>query len=115
MTAQDLSTAVGLHRLKRQGVAAIRSGIAKRALHRACIAHLEPTVHHIHHRLGRPVIDTQHIVPPCCGDACSQVAQDVCTPEAINRLFGVTNEQQRRFAQVLGGAINVVKNAELQR
>ena len=101
--------AIGVDGLERQRV------IALLAVAKSVWFHLEPAVDHIDHRFGRPVIDPQHVMPACGGAAGRQVAVDVGTAKAVDRLLRVTDQQQRSVLPVIGRAVDAVKDAELQR
>ena len=106
---QHFGTAVRFHALKRQRV--LQSG----AVAKGVCWNFKPTVDRIDHGLGGPEIGAQHMVAALGGSTRGQVAVNVGPPETINRLFGVTDQQQGRVLAVVGCAVNAVKNAELQR
>ena len=75
----------------------------------------KPLVDGIDQRIGRAEIGVQHIVPPSRRFTGLQIAVNVRTAKAVNGLFGVTNQQQSALRAVVGRAVNLVKQAVLQR
>ena len=105
---QHFGAAVGLDALKRQRVfigCAVAKGVCR---------NFKPAVDRIDHRLGGAEIGAQHMVAARGGAARGQVAVDVRPPKTVNRLFGVTDQQQRRVQIVICRAVDKVKDAELQ-
>ena len=74
----------------------------------------KPAVDRRDHGVGRAVIDRQLVMPPRGGRARPQVAVDIRATEAIDRLFGVADEQQGRLRVVVGHPIDPVEDAVLQ-
>ena len=111
-----LGPAARLHRDERQRVV-LRRCVAEQegARARACLGTPEPVVHGRHQRRGGAVVGAQHVMPPGGGAACGEVAVDVGAAEAVDRLLGVANEQQRRLRGVVGRAVEPVEDAVLQR
>ena len=106
---EHFAAALGFNGLKGQGV------FNALTVTKSVWRDLKPAVDHIDHGLGRPVIGAQHMVAACGGLACGQIAEDVGPAKAIDRLLGVADQEQRRVLPVLRGAVNAVKDAELQR
>ena len=88
MGRENFVAAIGVDGLERQRV------IALLAVAKGIWFDLEPAVDHIDHRFRRPVIDPQHVMSACSGAAGRQVTVDVGTAKAVDRLLGVTDQQQ---------------------
>ena len=105
---ENFSSALGAHRLERQRIR-LALPVAK------CVCRdRKPAVDPIDQRLGRTEVGAQHMVATCGGAARRQVTVDVGSAKTIDRLLGVTDQQERHVWPVLGDAVNAVKNPPLQ-
>ena len=106
---EHFTAALGFDGLERQRIF-IATLIAK-----GVFGDFKPAVDHIDHCFCRAVIGGQHMVAACGGAACGQIAVDVSPAKTVDRLLGVTDQEQRGVLPVLGRAVDAVKDAELQR
>ena len=111
---QHLAAAIGLDGLKRQGIL-IPLSKHESALACTLFGLRKPLVDSVDQRMGGAKVGVQHIVPPGRRFAGLQIAVNVGAAKAVDGLLGVTNQQQCAFLAVVGRAINLVKQAILQR
>ena len=112
-----LGPATGAHGHKGQGVVGGGGGAAKAESASTCTRFGlgKAVVDGIDQCLCRAVVGAQHIVAPRSGAARGQVAVNVGTTKAVDGLLGIANQQQRGVEVVVCGAIELLKQAVLQR
>jgi hypothetical protein len=111
---EDLFAPLRRHRLEGQGVVR-RVAKAEGARARAVLGLGEPGVDRAHQRVRRAEVGAEHVVPAGGGAAGLQVAVDVRAAKSVDRLLGVADQQQRAARVVVGGAVERVEEAVLQR
>ena len=111
---EHLTSPLGLHRLEGQRQ---RPALVKRegAARPAPLGLGEHRVDRADQRLRRAVVGAEDVVAAFGGVAHLQVAVDVGTAEAVDRLLRVADQQQRGGQVVLGHAVQAVEQAVLQR
>ena len=132
---QPLTPAARSHRLERQrmptcarqrqGAPILPDGLgellsrrrAEQRLHPrpAGLCLLEHPVHRCHQRLGGAEVGAQHMVAPGGGLAGGEVAVDVRTAEAVDRLFRVADQQQQGLPRIGSHVVEPVEQPVLQR
>ena len=106
---QLLLTALGMHRQEGQRI--IATGPEHKGAALGCFFCLqEPVIHRCDERSGRAEIGFQDIVAPCGRPTRRQIAVDIRTTEPVDRLLGIADQQQRRFAIVARGAVDLVED-----
>jgi len=89
--------------------------VAKRASRVTAFSTGKTVVHRIHQSRRRTEVGVQRVVPPGGGAAGLQIAVNVGTAKAVNRLFGVTNQEHCGAGVVVRHPVELVKNLVLQR
>ena len=114
---ETLCAPTGVHRLEGQWILshALLPGLEQKcSLTSALLSLCEPLVHGVHQLLGRTVVRTQHVVPPFGGASGAQIAVYVRAPEPVDRLLGITDQQQGTVGIIVCGSIDTVEEAVLQ-
>ena len=119
-TNENLGPTSGLDRLEGQRVGPSVASLGQRAEHESASAVarlglLEQVVDRRHQSLGRAVVGAQHMVAAFSGTPRTEVAVDVSTAEAVDRLLGVADQQQGAGLVVVGDAVEPVKDPRLLR